>query len=129
VLSEISQTCDRLLVIQAGEIVAQGSEAELAARMGATGTTISIDARTTAELAKVAIAPVAGVGKLEFLPTPDGQVVTISCEADVQLTPKLVRALVAADIDVLRVDQSSAPQLENIFLRLTKTTAPSEAKS
>src|SRR6476469_5728147 len=34
ILSEISQTCDRLLVIQAGEIVAQGTEAELAQRFG-----------------------------------------------------------------------------------------------
>ncbi len=38
ILSEISQTCDRLLVIQSGEIVAQGTEQELAARMGAGGT-------------------------------------------------------------------------------------------
>src|SRR4029078_13104708 len=34
ILSEISQTCDRLLVIQAGEIVAHGTEQELATRMG-----------------------------------------------------------------------------------------------
>ena len=38
ILSEISQTCDRLLVIQKGEIVAQGSEQELATKLGGGGT-------------------------------------------------------------------------------------------
>src|SRR3954468_689057 len=35
-LAEISQTCDRLLVIQSGEIVAKGSEETLASEMGRT---------------------------------------------------------------------------------------------
>ena len=34
ILPEISQTCDRLLVIQEGEIVAQGTEEELARSLG-----------------------------------------------------------------------------------------------
>ncbi len=34
ILSEISQVCDRLLVIQEGEIVAQGTEEELARKLG-----------------------------------------------------------------------------------------------
>ena len=38
ILSEISQTCDRLLVIQRGEIVAQGTEQELATQLGGGGT-------------------------------------------------------------------------------------------
>src|ERR1051325_9564774 len=38
ILSEISQTCERLLVIQRGEIVAQGSEQDLAAHIGGGGT-------------------------------------------------------------------------------------------
>src|SRR5439155_3081446 len=37
ILSEISQVCDRLLVIQAGEIVAQGTEDELAKKLGGKG--------------------------------------------------------------------------------------------
>jgi len=36
-LAEISQTCDRLLVIQAGEIVAQGTEEEIAATLDTPG--------------------------------------------------------------------------------------------
>ena len=36
-LAEISQTCDRLLVIQSGEIVAQGTEEEIAAALGTRG--------------------------------------------------------------------------------------------
>ena len=38
ILTEISQTCDRLLVLGQGKILGAGSEQELAARMGAGGT-------------------------------------------------------------------------------------------
>ena len=121
ILSEISQTCDRLLVIQAGEIVAQGSEQELAKRLGVSGTTITIDVRASAEKAAAAIAKVEGAGKLDFVPTPDGAGGTVTVEGEEALVPKLVRALVAADIDVTRVDQNATRQLENIFLRLTRS--------
>ena len=50
ILSEISQTCDRLLVIQHGEIVARGSEQELATQPGGGGT-IEIEVVGTASRA------------------------------------------------------------------------------
>src|SRR5712692_3042713 len=60
ILSEISQTCDRLLVIQAGEIVAQGSEQELASRMGGAGA-VELEVRGLAARALEVVKAVAGV--------------------------------------------------------------------
>ncbi|HJZ87040.1 MAG TPA: ABC transporter ATP-binding protein [Polyangia bacterium] len=122
ILSEISQTCDRLLVIQAGEIVAQGSEADLAARMGARGV-IELEVRAPAERALAVLRAVDGVAQAELL-RQDGEVASLRLAAPADLRPKVVRALVAADLDLLRIDRGAA-QLESIFLQLTQTKEPS----
>ena len=55
ILSEISQTCDRLLVIHGGEIIAQGSEQDLATQLGGAGGEIEIEvAATSARTIEVA---------------------------------------------------------------------------
>ena len=122
-LPEISQTCDRLLVIQNGEIVGQGSEQELAARQGAGGA-IEIEVVGPAERAPVEKAieilkAVNGVAGARV--THEGaHSATLQVDAPTILRPQLVRALVKADIDVMRVDAVSG-QLESIFLKLTQT--------
>src|SRR5712692_4260204 len=60
ILSEISQTCDRLLIIQAGEIVAQGTEEELARRLGGGGY-IELEVRSPGQRALDALQRVEGV--------------------------------------------------------------------
>jgi ABC-2 type transport system ATP-binding protein len=119
ILSEISQTCDRLLVIQAGEIVAQGTEQELAERMGGGGT-VEIEvagpgaARRAVELATA----IPGVSGAEIVRDADG-VAAVRLQAAPELRPKIARALVQAGVDLLRIDRGAA-QLESIFLQLTK---------
>jgi ABC-2 type transport system ATP-binding protein len=117
ILSEISQICDRLLVIQAGEIVAQGTEAELASRFGGAGT-IEVDVK--AELARVADAlkAVAGVGAVSLLRAQDG-VSTVRISASPELRPEVARALIGANLPVLRLDRGTE-KLESIFLKLTR---------
>src|SRR4051812_9956619 len=117
ILSEISQTCDRLLVIQHGEIVAQGSEQELAARMGGGGT-IEVEVAALSSRAIEVAATVAGVGAATVLRETDGTSV-VSFVGGPDLRPKLARALVNAGIDLLRIDRGAA-RLESIFLQLTK---------
>jgi ABC-2 type transport system ATP-binding protein len=109
ILSEISQTCDRLLVIQRGEIVAQGSEQDLAAQVGGGGT-IEIEALgTSARLIEIA-RTVTGVS---------GGTALVSFDGAADLRPKLARALVQNGVDLLRIDRGAA-RLESIFLKLTK---------
>jgi ABC-2 type transport system ATP-binding protein len=119
ILSEISQTCDRLLVIQSGEIVAQGSEQELATRMGAGGT-IEVEVagagggRRVIELC----AAVPGVTGSTVLREADG-VAAVRLQAAPDLRPKIARAIVQGGLDLLRIDRGAA-QLESIFLELTR---------
>jgi ABC-2 type transport system ATP-binding protein len=113
-LSEISQTCDRLLVIQAGEIVAQGSEDELAASLGTPGdieVTVRGPAPKAAEIARQ-IAGVTGVQVSEA-----GQDVVLKIRASQDRRPEIARALVQAGHDLLRLEQSTS-RLESIFIEL-----------
>jgi ABC-2 type transport system ATP-binding protein len=119
ILSEISQTCDRLLVIQSGEIVAQGSEQELAARMGAGGT-IEVEIASAAGRRVVDLAStVPGVTGAIVVREADG-VALVRMQAPAELRPKIARVLVNGGLDLLRIDRGAA-QLESIFLQLTKT--------
>jgi len=117
ILSEISQTCDRLLVIQRGEIVAQGTEQELARAMGGGGM-IEIEVATTAARAIELARTVVGVGEATVLRESDG-VATVAFRATPDLRPHLVRAIVGGGVDLLRIDRGAA-RLESIFLQLTK---------
>jgi ABC-2 type transport system ATP-binding protein len=123
ILPEISQICDRLLVIQAGEIVAQGSEEQLASKFGNVG---AIEVEVSGDLAKAveALLKVSGVKAAEAAPSSATQA-TIRVDANPALRPQLVRALVAANVDVLRVDEAKG-RLESIFMKLT---GKPEAKS
>ena len=123
ILSEISQTCDRLLVIQSGEIVAQGSEQELAARMGAGGT-VEIEVFGPARRVLDAVATVPGVGAASVLRDVDG-VVVVRLQATPDLRPKIARAVIQNGLDLLRIDRGAA-QLESIFLQLTRKRSDQE---
>jgi ABC-2 type transport system ATP-binding protein len=123
ILSEISQTCDRLLVIQAGEIVAQGTEQELATRMGAGGT-VEIEVSGPARRVLDAVATVPGVGAATVLRDLDG-IVVVRLQATPELRPKIARAIIQNGLDLLRIDRGAA-QLESIFLQLTRQRSDQE---
>ncbi len=116
ILSEISQTCDRLLIIQAGEIVAQGTEEELARRLGGGGY-IELEVRSPGQRALDAVQRVQGVESASIEREQDG-VAILRLHVPMELRPKIARALVAADVDVLRMDRV-VERLESIFLKLT----------
>jgi ABC-2 type transport system ATP-binding protein len=117
ILSEISQTCDRLLVIQRGEIVAQGSEQDLATKLGGGGT-IEVEVAAPSARAIEVARTVTGIGECTVL-SETGGVAVVSLQGSPDLRPKVVRALVQNGIDVMRIDRGAA-RLESIFLRLTQ---------
>jgi ABC-2 type transport system ATP-binding protein len=113
-LPEISQTCDRLLVIKDGELVAQGTEAELARRGGAGGF-IEVDVRGERERV---VAVVSGVGPVRVLTEANG-VVSLRVEAPAERRPEVARAVVEARLELLRLERG-VETLEALFLRLTR---------
>ncbi len=116
ILSEISQVCDRLLVIQGGEIVAQGTEDQLARSLGGEGA-VEVDIRGPAQAALDVLQKVPGVASVT-LQRMEGDLSSLRLDVPPQLRPELVKALVAANIDVLRIDKAHG-RLENIFMKLT----------
>jgi ABC-2 type transport system ATP-binding protein len=117
-LAEISQTCDRLLVIQAGEIVAQGSEETLASTMG-TPPEIELDVRAPAERAVAAVRTVPGVIQVNVARDEGGEV-SLRVQARDDIRAALVRTVVSHGLDVLRLDRG-ASRLESIFIQLART--------
>lgn len=116
ILGEISQICDRYLVIQQGEIIARGSEADLAGLLGGGGV-VEVEVQGPAQGAVDALRAVAGVTDVTVAKL-EGETATLRVTGSGELRPALVKALVGAGAGVLRVDKAST-RLENIFLKLT----------
>ncbi len=116
ILSEISQTCDRLLVIQAGKLVAQGTEEELAQRLGGGGF-VSLDVVGPAAPAVALLSAVPGVLQVTVQREEEG-VTTLRVDAPAELRPVIARALVMGGVELLRLERGTE-QLESIFLKLT----------
>ncbi|WNG42408.1 ABC transporter ATP-binding protein [Archangium violaceum] len=113
-LPEISQTCDRLLVIKEGELVAQGTEEELGQRLGGGG---FIEVEVRGERERV-LAALEGVGPVRVTGEAEG-VVTLRVDAPADLRPRVARAVVGAGLELLRLDRG-VEKLESLFLRLTQ---------
>jgi ABC-2 type transport system ATP-binding protein len=117
-LPEISETCDRLLVLDAGEIIAAGTEAELSARWaGAQRTEVVV--RATPAGSAAAISRLKGVDAVREVTLvedgPDEVVILVESSADRRA--QICRALVEGGHDVLRLGHSQR-RLESIFLGL-----------
>ncbi len=121
-LPEISQVCDRLLVISQGEIAAQGSEEELGKKFGVGA--VELDVRGDLEKARAVAAEVPTVTHVSVTVQPDGAVrLVVAAAGDVR--GALTRAMVNAGFEVVRLERA-ASRLEQIFLNLAATP---EAKS
>lgn len=119
ILSEISETCDRILVIRDGEIGASGTEAELSAKL-LRGASVEITVRGDAEKARQALSAVEAVTVAEVLPTasePGEGIHSLRVEAARDVRDELCRALVGAGLGVLTI-QRGERELESVFLQL-----------
>lgn len=113
ILPEISQTCDRLLVIQSGELVAQGTEEELAQRFGGGG---FVEVEVRGDRAK-ALEALQALGPVTLLHEAGG-VLGLRVDASPELRPRVAAAVVGAGLELLRLDRGEG-RLESVFLRLT----------
>jgi ABC-2 type transport system ATP-binding protein len=104
-LAEISQTCDRLLVIQSGEI--------------------ELDVRAPADRVVAAVRSVSGVLGVTVLRDEHGEA-SIRVQARADLRPAIVRAVVSHGLDLMRLDRS-ASRLEAIFIQLASTGVEHES--
>jgi len=117
ILPEIAQTCDRLLVVRDGELVAQGTEHELEQRLGGSGSVV-VQVRGAAAPAETALRTVPGVKRVTVTSVEEDRV-ELHVDAEEALRPALARAIVAAGLDLVRLDVGQ-DRLESLFLRLTR---------
>ena len=117
ILAEISQTCDRLLVLHEGKIVAEGGEDELA---GGRGQAYDVLVRGAQGDIEGALSSFDGL-KPVFSSAGDGLFrarIQLSAPGDIE---DVLAALIQAGLGVRQATPSDA-QLERVFLRLTQDT-------
>ena len=133
ILPEISQTCDRLLILDGGEIVAAGTEEELGERLTRTsGMAVTIrlkGARTgngsgnaAISAAQAGIAKVSGVTGVRRSDRGDRAMgeagtVTFEVESEADLRAEVCRTLVEDGHDVIRLARTER-ELERLFVGL-----------
>lgn len=120
ILSEISQTCDRILVLNDGRLVAEGTEDELAARTSG-GARLELDLRGTPDAVEAALGSYGGVQDTRVLADAGGIVSVLVTLAEDE-REGLVAHLVSAGVGIRRLAED-AGELEDIFLNITSAGA------
>ena len=128
ILSEISETCDRILVIRDGQIGASGTEAELSTKLlrGVRAeVTITGDIARALQIARD-LEGVTSASQVKASELGDG-ITSLQIEGDRDVREALCRVLVGAGIGVLELRRNDR-ELESVFLRLAGS-AHAEAKT
>ena len=120
ILTEISQTCDRLLVLGKGKLLGAGSEGDLAKHEGTISQiTVTIRPPTgddpKAQITKV-LSAIEGVTKVAE-PYEQGGGLTFSLSTTKDVRAETSRAVVEAKLDLIKLDYARS-ELENVFIRL-----------
>ena len=125
ILSEVQTVCDRVLIISAGKLVAQGTPEELAGQLAARGT-LSATAKGSREEILAAAGQVEGLTDLHITAEKGGEVsFTAVCEGGSDLRGELSLALAKAGCPVLSLSADSM-SLEDVFLQLTESNDQKE---
>lgn len=120
ILTEISETCDRLLVLGEGKIVAAGTEEELSKSLIG-GTQVDLTVRTDSEgRARELLSKLEGVRSVQRISTRESghDVVTFRVQAERDVREAVCKTLVGANMGLLEMVRRK-DELESIFLRLT----------
>ena len=118
ILSEAEQICDSLVIINQGQIVAQGSPAQLRTELERGGRVlVRVDAAPETALPVIQALPNVSSAAIDV----DGIVVTPS-QATVDPRPAIARALVERGMNLIEL-RPLAMHLEEIFIELTRSQA------
>ena len=118
ILGEISQTCDRILVLHGGTIAAEGTEAELSEKLSK-GNRIELVLRGDIEVAR-GVLDDASLVQVRLTPLREDRFkAVITMDDDSRET--VVASLVGAGLGLRSMAEAHSGELEDVFLGLTKT--------
>ena len=119
ILSEVEATCERVLIINEGRIVADGAPGMLAQRLGSGRRhEVEMVVRGDAAAVEATVRAVAGVEEVSLVAEGEGSVRVLVTTPLADLREKLSRAVILAGYGLLEV-QERALSLEDVFLQLT----------
>jgi ABC-2 type transport system ATP-binding protein len=128
ILPEVSQTCDRVVIINKGRVVAVDTPHNLTRRLrGAETMFVQVDG-TRASEAAAALAKVPGVVRVEPLENAASGMFEVESETGRDVRRELAKAIVLGGHDLLEL-RPTRVSLEDIFLTLTTEEQPEEAAS
>ena len=115
ILSEMTKTCDRILIVDKGRVVAEGSEEELTKKMGAK-IVLELHCLANFEIRSV-IAGIEGVVYLEERETEAGRFLLVHLDRDVR--GEISKAVIDSGGELLEIKKSQSG-LESLFIKLIK---------
>ena len=128
ILPEVSQTCDRVVIINKGRVVAVDTPANLMGRLrGAETMFVHVDGARASEAA-AALAKVPGVVRVTPVDQATSGAFEVESETGRDVRRELARAVVLGGVDLLEL-RPTRVSLEEIFLTLTTEEQPEEAAS
>lgn len=121
ILTEISQTCDRLLIIKDGALVDEGTEAALATKHGATGKAVFVAVVGTRAAVEARLKSSPLVASFEVQGETAGAV-DVRVELTEAAPEALAQLVVSGGLGLRRLEPVKS-ELEGTFLRLTGAKA------
>lgn len=118
ILGEISETCDRILVIRDGRIVAAGTEHELVAREQGHRVDLLVRGAEVESQVRSLVAALDAEARVEVRPISEPGVSGFSVLSNDDLRAEISRALVGGGLDLVGLTRT-ARDLESAFLELS----------
>lgn len=118
-LDEADRLAERIIVVDTGAVIANGTADELKDQIGGDRLSVSIARRENTARAIEALAPLCTGG---VVADSSGLALSASIRSGDRMVPRAIRALDDAGVDVLDV-QVRRPTLDDVFLQLTGHTA------
>jgi len=118
ILPEVSMTCERIIIIDRGKLVAMDTPENLDRRLRGMEA-ISVTVRGAREEVEAALRKVPGIVDVKFERADDGaNVFTVDSKAGEDKRSEIARAVIESNFDLLEIKRSGM-SLEEIFLSLT----------